>query len=59
MSKMTFVVEYPDGEEPAISKGMDRSGGKLIYASFGDLAKVNSVLEELILKMKQELEKTN
>ncbi len=57
MSKMTFVVEYPDGKEPAISKGMDRSGGILIGASFNDLAEENERLEERISELEQELAK--
>ncbi len=55
MSKMTFVVEYPDGEEPAICKGMDRNGGKLVSASFIDLAEENEQLEEQIKKLEHEL----
>lgn len=55
MSKMTFVIEYPDGEEPAICKGMDRNGGKLVYASFIDLAEENEQLEEQIKELEHEL----
>lgn len=55
MSKMTFVVEYPDGEEPAICKGMDRSGGVLVSASFNDLAEENEKLEERISELEYEL----
>ena len=46
MGYITLVVEYPDGEEPAICKGMNRNGGKLVSASFKDLAEENELLEE-------------
>ena len=46
MGYITFVVEYPDGEEPAICKGVDRNGGELVSASFTDLAEENELLEE-------------
>lgn len=56
MGYMTFVVEYPDGEEPAICKGMDRSGGKLVSASFKDLAEENVLLEEKLNRTLSRLE---
>lgn len=34
MGKMTFVVDYPDGQEPAVSAATDILGGKLISAAF-------------------------
>lgn len=36
MSKMTFVVEYEDGKEPAIGAGMEIYGGKLCSVTFMD-----------------------
>lgn len=36
MSKMTFVVEFPDGQEPVISAATDILGGKLLSAAFKD-----------------------
>lgn len=37
MGKMTFVVDFPDGREPAVSAATDILGGKLISANFSDL----------------------
>ncbi|KGT95324.1 hypothetical protein NG99_04715 [Erwinia typographi] len=37
MSKMTFVVNFPDGQEPAVSAGTDILGGQLISVAFSDL----------------------
>lgn len=34
MSKMTFVVEFEDGKEPAISSGTSILGGKLVGVSW-------------------------
>jgi len=56
MSKMTFVVEYPDGEEPAICKGMNRNGGKQVSASFTDLSEENEKLEERIEELEERIE---
>ncbi|MEA1065705.1 hypothetical protein [Erwinia sp. HR93] len=36
MGKMTFVVDYPDGQEPPVSAGSDIYGGTLVSASFHD-----------------------
>lgn len=36
MGKMTFVVEFEDGEEPPVSKGMDVAGGRVVAAAFYD-----------------------
>jgi hypothetical protein len=36
MGKMTFVVDYPDGHEPAVSAATDILGGKLVSAAFAD-----------------------
>lgn len=36
MGLMTFVVEYPEGQEPPIHSGMDVAGGKLVAASWSD-----------------------
>lgn len=45
MSKMTFVFEYPDGQEPSISVGMTYLGGKIVSGSFSDLSEQNEKLE--------------
>lgn len=42
MGKMTFVVDYPDGQEPAVSAATDILGGKLVSAAFKDLTEDNS-----------------
>jgi hypothetical protein len=36
MGKMTFVVDYPDGQEPAVSAATDILGGKLLSFAFKD-----------------------
>lgn len=36
MGKMTFVVEFKDGEEPAIGAGTQIAGGRLCAASWFD-----------------------
>lgn len=36
MSKMTFVVEFEDGKEPAVSAGTIILGGKLVGVSWED-----------------------
>lgn len=41
MSKMTFVVEFPDAQEPVISAATDILGGKLLSAAFKDATEVN------------------
>ncbi|OFC58162.1 hypothetical protein WKI72_16150 [Candidatus Erwinia dacicola] len=38
MSKMTFVVDFPDGQEPTVSAATDILGGKLVSAAFADIA---------------------
>ena len=55
MSKMTFVFECPDGEEPSIGAGMTYLGGKIVSASFTDLAEENDRLESEVEDLKQEL----
>lgn len=37
MSKVTFVVDFPDGQEPAVSAATDILGGKLDGVYFGDM----------------------
>lgn len=37
MSKMTFVVDFPDGLEPSVSAGTDILGGGLVSVAFKDL----------------------
>ena len=53
MSKMTFVFEFPDGEEPSIGAGMTYLGGKIVSASFTDLAEENDRLESEINDLRQ------
>jgi len=36
MGLMTFVVDFPDGQEPAVSAATDILGGKLVSAAFSD-----------------------
>ncbi|BBR34227.1 hypothetical protein WP3S18E09_12400 [Escherichia coli] len=36
MSKVTFVVEFEDGKEPAVNAGMTIFGGKLAAVSWSD-----------------------
>lgn len=55
MSKVTFVFDYPDGKEPAISAGMTYLGGEIVSASFSDLRAENMLLEEQVLGLQQEL----
>jgi hypothetical protein len=55
MSKMTFVFSYPDGKEPPIGAGLTYLGGKIVSASFTDLAEENDRLEQEISDLKQEL----
>uniref|UniRef100_UPI001AD8959A hypothetical protein n=1 Tax=Rahnella sp. ChDrAdgB13 TaxID=1850581 RepID=UPI001AD8959A len=38
MSKMTFVVDFPDGQEPAVGAGSDILGGKLVSVAFSDIS---------------------
>ena len=57
MSKITFVFEYPDGQEPSIGAGLTYFGGKIVSVSFTDLAEENDRLESEIENIKQELAK--
>ena len=36
MGKMTFVVDFPDGQEPTVSAATDILGGQLISFAFKD-----------------------
>jgi len=36
MGRMTFVIEYPDGQEPPVDAGMTFGTGKVVAASFQD-----------------------
>lgn len=36
MGKMTFVVEFEDGDEPPVHAAMDIHGGRLVAAAFND-----------------------
>lgn len=44
MSKMTFVVEFEDGKEPAVFADMSIEGGRLVAAGFHDYR--NNLLTE-------------
>ncbi|OJB95763.1 hypothetical protein [Yersinia ruckeri] len=57
MGKMTFVVEFEDGKEPAVNKGTDILGGQLIRAAFRDsiLNVDNLNQEELAVELWNEL----
>ncbi len=59
MSKITFVFEYPDGQEPSIGAGMTYLRGKIVSASFTDLAEENYRLESEVEDLKQELANRN
>lgn len=52
MGKVTFVVDFPDGQEPAVHAEMQVFGGKLAAVSFFDaLSKADElfeVLEEIV-----------
>ncbi|WP_158780730.1 hypothetical protein [Pantoea sp. BAV 3049] len=37
MSRMTFIVDFPDGQEPAVSAATDILGGQLVSVSFSDI----------------------
>lgn len=45
MGKVTFVVEYEDGKEPTVHKGMEFIGGKVIGVSWRDLIESNNYLK--------------
>ncbi|RAP70853.1 hypothetical protein [Candidatus Erwinia dacicola] len=47
MGKITFVVDFPDGQEPAVSGATDILGGKLVSAAFFD--KADRILRYLVL----------
>lgn len=36
MGKVTFVVDFPDGQEPVVSAATDILGGKLLSVAFKD-----------------------
>lgn len=55
MCRMTFVFEYPDGQEPSISVGMTYLGGNIVTGSFSDLSEENEKLEERISELEEEL----
>lgn len=41
MGKVTFVVDFPDGQEPVISAATDILGGKLLSVAFKDATEVD------------------
>lgn len=41
MGKVTFVVDFPDGQEPVISAATDILGGKLLSAAFKDATEID------------------
>lgn len=49
MGKMTFVVEFEDGKEPAVNKATDILGGQLIRVAFRDsILNVDSLNQEAL-----------
>ncbi|CNJ55747.1 Uncharacterised protein [Yersinia rohdei] len=49
MGKMTFVVEFEDGKEPAVNKATDILGGQLIRVAFRDsIINVDSLNQEAL-----------
>lgn len=44
MSKVTFVVEFEDGKEPAVNAGMTIFGGKLAAVSWSDALEEKNIL---------------
>ncbi|WP_230492728.1 hypothetical protein [Martelella alba] len=36
MSRYTYVVEYPDGQEPVVNAGTQLAGGRLVAVNFSD-----------------------
>ncbi|ATF92394.1 hypothetical protein [Cedecea neteri] len=42
MGKMTFVVDFPDGQEPAVSAGTDILGGKVEMVAWRDISEDNA-----------------
>ncbi|MFW5410737.1 hypothetical protein B7L51_019235 [Pectobacterium brasiliense] len=52
MGKVTFVVDFPDGQEPSVHAGMQILGGKLAAVSFFDALsqadELFEVLEEIV-----------
>ncbi|MFP9529142.1 hypothetical protein [Pectobacterium brasiliense] len=48
MSKVTFVVDFPDGQEPPVHANMNILGGKLSGVSWRDLLTENDKFLELL-----------
>ncbi|MGX5053139.1 hypothetical protein ACWKX9_05690 [Enterobacter asburiae] len=38
MGKVTFVVDFPDGQEPPVSAGTDILGGKVDMVAWRDIS---------------------
>ncbi|ELX1420921.1 hypothetical protein QLC97_000996 [Escherichia coli] len=47
MGKVTFVFEYEDGKEPAVSAGMSFMGGKIVAAAFRDALEESEICDEM------------
>lgn len=43
MSKVTFVVDFPDGQTPTVSAGMDILGGRLCSVAWSDATTATAV----------------
>jgi hypothetical protein len=38
MGKVTFVVEYPDGQEPSVGFNTSILGGQILSVAFSDMS---------------------
>ena len=48
MSKITFVVEFEDGNEPAVSANTEILGGKVVAVQFNDALAEMAEMQEYI-----------
>lgn len=51
MSKITFVVDFEDGQEPPVHSGMKIFGGSVVSVAFSDLNERIEDLESRTLKV--------
>ncbi|HHQ6625316.1 TPA: hypothetical protein ACSTL5_001785 [Serratia fonticola] len=47
MSKVTFVVDFPDGQTPTVSAGMDILGGRLCSVAWSDATAIKWNINDL------------
>lgn len=57
MSRMTFVIEYQDGQEPPVHAGMTFGTGKVVAASFSDSFAAHQRTEDKLERAVQALSK--